>query len=141
MKKIEKLDLRVLGNGTHRFDYELDTEFFGEMQKEIENLDESQRISAAKVKACAVVNITEQFATATYSVEGFVSVPCDRCLAPTEVKVKAQDEETAEGDTLDLGWLIYEQVMLSIPMTHMHQDGDCNPEMMEKLNKLLRDNN
>ena len=39
--------------------------------------------------------------------------------------------------TLDLSSLLYEYSELAIPMQRMHSDGECDPEMMNRMSDLL----
>lgn len=94
--------------------------------------------------------------TLTIHSEGMVLVPCDRCLADMELRIDTTDELVVkfgteyvdEGDyvivpeeegTIDIAPLIYEFVMLSMPMKRVHQPGECDPAMMEILNRHLAD--
>ena len=44
-----------------------------------------------------------------------------------------------EGE-INVAWFIYEFVVLTIPMKHVHAPGKCNKAMTSKLNKHLRTN-
>lgn len=138
--EVRKIDIKAFENGTYNFDYRLDTEFFIQMQQQAENVDEAQRIISADVVAKVKLTVSDEYAAVHYSAEGSVSVPCDRCLAPVAIEIAARDDEMADGDTIDLPWLLYEQVVLGIPMTHVHPDGQCDSEMTDLLNKHLRNN-
>jgi uncharacterized metal-binding protein YceD (DUF177 family) len=37
---------------------------------------------------------------------------------------------------LDISWYIYESIVLSIPIRHVHAPGKCNPVMIERLKGL-----
>ena len=37
---------------------------------------------------------------------------------------------------LDLSWIIYESIALSVPIKHVHAPGKCNTAMTEKLDEL-----
>ena len=80
-------------------------------------------------------------------------MPCDRCLemmdqpveADLRLIVKMGSEYTDDDDVitvdeahpvLDTAWLIYESIALAVPIRHVHQPGDCNVSMSEKLNEL-----
>ena len=134
-----KLDIRKFDNGTYSFDYKLDAAFFSRIQSDVESLDESQLVSDADVAAHAILTVTPQFVNLHYSTSGSVDVPCDRCLAPVKVNIEAQDDEPVETDEVDVEWLLYEQVMLSIPVAHVHQEGLCDPQMEQLLNKIIKE--
>lgn len=89
-----------------------------------------------------------------FSIVGIVKVACDRCLdemvlpidTKNELKVKLGDsfEDTGEfvvlpedDGTLDLSWYIYEFVALNIPIKHVHEEGQCNKDMVACLNEHL----
>lgn len=84
--------------------------------------------------------------------EGTVIVPCDRCLADLELRidttdqldVKLGDEDLDDGDMitvnhedgfLDVSQPIYEFIVLSMPISLVHEPGMCDPTMMEEFSK------
>ena len=84
---------------------------------------------------------------------GSVTISCDRCLddmdqpidADNHLVVKLGDTYSEDDDTvtvdenegmLDLSWLIYEFIMLAIPIKHVHAPGKCNSAMTQKLEEL-----
>ena len=90
-----------------------------------------------------------------FHIEGFVVVPCDRCLDDMELPVETDDtlkvklglEFSDEDDMvivpeedgyINVAWFMYEFIALSIPMKHVHAPGKCNKGMMGALNKHLR---
>lgn len=86
--------------------------------------------------------------------EGKVRVQCDRCLDEMEVDVDTEDtltihpeaDDAASGDDIrllqpgtyvyDVAWDIYEQVVLSLPIQRTHEEGQCNAEMLHRLEGL-----
>lgn len=91
-----------------------------------------------------------------FQTDGFVWIPCDRCLDDMEQPVSSTDkllvkfghEYAEEGDNLivipeeegeiNVAWFMYEFIALAIPMKHVHAPGKCNKAMSSKLNKHLR---
>lgn len=87
--------------------------------------------------------------------EGTVSVVCDRCLEPVELEVSTHDErDVASFDaieppvdmvsvnrdgTYDTTWDVYETVVLSLPIQRTHEEGACNPEMLDILSAISAD--
>ena len=82
--------------------------------------------------------------------QGEVEVTCDRCLDPMQqpvegealIKVRLGDAYEDDGDMvvvpessgiLDFSWLVYEQIALQIPLSHVHPDGECNEAMRSAL--------
>ena len=82
------------------------------------------------------------------SMEGLVSVPCDRCLEELSLPVSAtallrvgaggqEDGEEVDGREivladapdggLDLSQVVYDYVCTSLPLHKVHPDGGCNP--------------
>lgn len=90
-----------------------------------------------------------------FEIDGWLELPCDRCLAPyeqslfddAEVWVKfannrGEGENTDEADCvyvartdsfLDVSKIIYDYVLLAIPLGHFHQNvEDCDQTMVLK---------
>jgi len=84
--------------------------------------------------------------------KGSITVPCDRCLedltlpvdTTAQLRVQPEDEDGDEEgreaihadmttSTLDLSQAIYDYACLSIPIQHVHPDGQCNPETVKYL--------
>jgi uncharacterized metal-binding protein YceD (DUF177 family) len=90
-------------------------------------------------------------------IEGNVVVACDRCLADLELPVsehpsfsvkfaegQAGESSAEEGgreilflpesDTdLDLSQVVYDYVCISLPLSRVHADGECDPETVKYL--------
>lgn len=88
------------------------------------------------------------------AIEGTVVVPCDMCLDNMELPVACENDVLvklgpAAGETdshvivdendgvLDVAPLIYDFIVLSIPIHHAHADGECNAAMTEQLKNYL----
>ena len=139
------VDLKRLPTGTHRFDIQLDNDFFASVEK--------SEILSGEVSASAVLNLREEDYQLTITVHGTVFVVCDRCLDPMAIEIDASEEVTDEGlpvtgepithnpspITLDLTWLAYEIVSINIPIVHCHQPGECNKQMELLLHDHLCD--
>jgi len=86
--------------------------------------------------------------TLSITMEGSVSVQCDRCLdrltlpvsASEEIKVKQGEAEESDAEdmlyatdkagTFDLSWELYEIIETSLPIQRVHPAGECNPDML-----------
>lgn len=86
-----------------------------------------------------------------FSIKGYISIPCDRCLDPMkfdldvdyELAIRYADEYDDSRDALlvlpwsqrqfDIAPVIYDTVLLSIPLRHVHPEGECNQEMIGKI--------
>ena len=82
-----------------------------------------------------------------FLLDGKVTVPCDRCLEPLELPVRAQDtldavqEEMISADgNLDLSQVVYDYVCLSLPLQRNHPEGACNPDTVRFLGQQERGN-
>lgn len=141
-----QLQLKTLPQGDFEYHYHLDDSFFAE-------------VDAMDVKSGSVnVNVTVHKTALTIEIgielNGTVSVTCDRCLELMTLPVRFSDtlcvkfgtEYSEEDDNLivvpedegifDISWLLYEYVELSLPIVHIHPDGQCNPEMTGIINRL-----
>jgi uncharacterized metal-binding protein YceD (DUF177 family) len=139
------VDLKV---GEHSFDFHVDSAFF-------ENFPESEIIQA-DVKVALVLDKQESMLALHFDIEGRVEVRCDRCLDEFWFPIKSQEkllvkfgkdfEEISDdmivvpskSHSIDLQQHIYEYIMLTLPMQHIHPDmpdgtSGCNHEMVERL--------
>ena len=121
------IDLSRLPIGTHKFDFQLNDDFFSSLEK--------TEILSGQVVANAVLNLREEDYSLTIAVQGTVSVVCDRCLDSMAIEIDATDEWLSEDENasptaeIDLSWLAYEIVSINIPLVHCHPTGACNPQM------------
>lgn len=141
-----KINLKSLKDGEHEFSYLLDDAFFQGI--------EDSFISAGEVDAEVRLIKRGDLHQVNILVDGYVLVHCDRCLGTLEedvyserdLVVKLGSEYREESDeililperegVLDLSWALYEDVVLSLPMQRMHEEGECNPEMMGLFNSV-----
>lgn len=142
-----KIHLKSLSIGDHTYDYNLDTEYF-------KNID-SQEVQKGNVQAKVLVRNSGSNYEMTFKLEGVVKVPCDRCLDDMDLPVvhagklivKFGAAYAEEGDDIiiipevegeiNIAWFLYEFVALSIPIKHIHAPGKCNRMMSSKLKKHL----
>jgi uncharacterized metal-binding protein YceD (DUF177 family) len=142
-----KIPLKSLSPGEHVFDYLLDTEYFKKI--------DGQEVQNGKVQASVTVRNNEKSFELRFVLEGEVKVPCDRCLddmdqviAHTDTLiVKWGSDYSEEGDNvivipevegeINIAWFLYEFVVLSIPIKHVHAPGKCNRAVYGKLRKHL----
>ena len=125
------INLDKLEIGIHHFDFHLDTAYFQAIEK--------SELLGGEVDAKAELNLLSSGFDLNISVEGQVTVTCDRCLEPMSLSVSAQDNMTTDamdaisenkkGNVVDLNWLAYELTIVNLPLVHCHQTGGCNPQM------------
>ncbi len=133
------IDLKELEEEFTTFHYALDDVFFASFP--------SSCIKKGNLSCELTIRNARVFYELDFHIEGKVTVPCDRCLDDMELPVDAKckqvvkfGEEDYEDDELiivsednpviDVSWLIHETVELSIPIKHVHADGECNVDML-----------
>ena len=141
-----KIDLRQLPSDGLTYRYELSDSFFEAI--------EATLVKSGNVIVDLKVNETAGTFMFDFKIEGVVQVPCDRCLenvnvtirTENELKVKLGDSFVDDGDMvvveeddaeLNVAWYIYEFIALQIPLVHVHEDGQCNEEMINALKQHL----
>ena len=140
-----KIDLKGMMTDEMSRDFDLGDDFFGA-------LDGSQLEHGALHVSVSIRKATG-FYEFQFHIEGTVIVPCDLCLDDMEqpivtdnrLLVKLGAETNTDDDVvivdenegiLDMSWLIYEFIVLSIPIKHVHAPGKCNSAMTQKLEEL-----
>lgn len=142
-----KISLKSFQSDSLEFEYKLDSSFFESL--------ESEEVNGGEVDVKLLV---KKLATAfefVFHTKGAVSVPCARCLDDIEVEVESEDvlivkfgEEYSEEDSnliiisedegeINVAWLMYEFIVLSLPSKTTHPKGQCNEEMIKKLREHL----
>ena len=129
--------------GTQQFEYTLDTEFFRNM--------ESEDILKGNVKISLTVNCKSDYYELDFTLKGIIYIPCDRCLDEMEHEVdttyhlcvKYGDCYNDENDELliipetdaylNVAYMVYDTVALTIPLKHVHPVGKCNKGMAKHL--------
>ena len=141
-----KIDLKGMKTDEMSREIDLNDDFF-------ETLDGSQLEHGALHVSVSIRKATG-FYELQFHTEGTVIVSCDLCLDDMEqpivtdnrLIVKLGAETNTEDDDvvtvdenegiLDTSWLIYEFIVLAIPIKHVHAPGKCNSVMTQKLEEL-----
>ena len=143
-----KINLKSLTDVETSFVYDLDDSYF-------EALDSSE-LNHGTLHVSVSIRKATGFYELVFHTEGTVIVTCDRCLddmfQPIEtsnrliVKLGAVNSEeddiitvSEDEGILDLSWIIYESVVLAIPIKHVHAPGKCNLAMSQVLEELSVD--
>ena len=89
----------------------------------------------------------------TFTCKGMLKIPCDRCLDPIDhevdttyhIIVKYGDDYNDESDDLlviphsdnylNVAYMLYDTIVLTIPLRHVHPMGKCNRAMLAALSK------
>lgn len=145
-----------LKEGKHLFEYNLSNAFF--------ELFEEPQIETGNLKALVTLQKGSRMMELHFNIEGEVGANCDRCLEEMMVPVKYEgilyvnfgeyyDEPTEEivvlpheAHTINVARFMYEFIVVSLPIRHVHPDNDdgsagCNPEMLERLDQYLIEEN
>jgi uncharacterized metal-binding protein YceD (DUF177 family) len=94
----------------------------------------------------------ETMLIANLGVVGFIFTDCDRCTEPLTEEIDGEftlyytfGEEESEDENLiviapesyqiDITQPLYELISLSLPAKMVHEEGECNEEMVELINK------
>ena len=140
-----KIDLKGLKEDEIVRQFDLDDSFFAFL--------EGSQLEHGSLHVSVSIRKMTGFFELSLHTEGTVTVSCDRCLddmeqpieADNRLVVKLGDTYSDDDDTiivnedegiLDLSWLIYEFIMLAIPIKHVHAPGKCNSAMTQKLDEL-----
>lgn len=134
--------------GTQQFNYVVDDAFFQQR--------EEGEIRGGNVDVKLEVEHKGDFFDLTFWMEGKIITACDRCLddlvldvdTDYHVALKYAAETNADNDEVievaeseryyDLTDIIYDTIALTIPMKHVHADGECNEAMVAELQKHSR---
>ncbi len=140
-----KLPLKSLPEGAHSFEYHLDKKFFENM--------ESPDIHDADLHVALSVTYKRDIYTLDFAITGTITLICDRCLddlvMPVDtdyhINVRYGEDYNDEADDLlvipesdnylNVAYMLYDTVALTIPIKHVHPLGKCNRQMSQMLKK------
>jgi uncharacterized metal-binding protein YceD (DUF177 family) len=151
MKALQEFEIPFLGlkEGIHEYAFDLGAEFF-------ESFEYSE-VKQGKVHVDVSMERHERMLVFNFSIRGIVELPCDRCLAPMELKIEGDErlivkfgqewmEESEEvmimpetESRIDISSFIYEYIMLMLPYKRVHPDPEesgedlCDQDVVEKL--------
>lgn len=142
-----KIPLKDLSAGTHVYEYDLDNDYFRDI--------EGPEVPKGKAHAIVEVKKNSQSFELKFYIKGVVQILCDRCLEEMDQEIDAQDKLMVkfgedygeEGDSLiivpeeegeiNIAWYLYEFIALNIPIRHVHPIGKCSKVMVSKLRRHL----
>ena len=143
-----KINLKGLTDEVTTLEYDLDDAFF-------DALDGSE-LNKGSLHVSVSIRKATGFFELLFHTEGTVTVTCDRCLDDMDQSIASDNRfivkygtvNSEEDDVivvdenegiLDMSWLIYESIVLAIPIKHVHAPGKCNPAMSQVLEELSAD--
>jgi uncharacterized protein len=147
-----RIEFGHLGAGEHEFQFEIDDTFFEQF--------EHSPVELGALDVLVTVNKDEQnMMLIDFTMEGTVTLPCDRCAEDLELEVSGYNElivkfgENHEEESedvvvlsgkehsLNVAQYIYEYIVLMIPLRNVHPDDEegkstCDADALERLEKL-----
>jgi len=146
------VEFKGLKESLHEFNFEANKKFFEHFEQSL--------VSNGNIAIKVKLEKRSAFLKLHFKLKGWVELTCDRCLGNYQQKIKHKAEmlvkfsETIHEDDIDVMWilpeehqlnlaqLIYELIMLSIPLKHIHPTNkngfsECDNEMIEKLNNHI----
>ncbi|MDR0811498.1 MAG: DUF177 domain-containing protein [Paludibacter sp.] len=141
------IDLKNITENSQAFHFVLDDDYFKKI--------DSPEVQRGNINAQITVNKKPENAfELKFLLDGYVIVPCDRCLddmhQPISYKenlmVKFGSTFTEEGEVvvvpetegaINVAWFLYEFIVTNIPIKHVHPSGECNKTMMSKLKRHI----
>lgn len=140
-----------LSSGEHEFEFEVNDAFFQRFEQSI--------IQKGNVDVLVVIERKDNMLLLDFTLEGTVSVSCDRCIENLEldiegyneliVKIGEVNEELSENvvmisskeHEIDVSQFIYEFISLMIPMRNVHDENEsgvgCDPEILKEIEKHI----
>ena len=132
-----------LALGVHDFKFDIKDDFFAD-------LDYSE-VKHGEVTVDLNIVREELMMTLNFLINGKVRVVCDRCADEFDIPIQSEQvffiklgsDEVEESDDVavvpadqhayDIRSLIYEYIILAIPIYRVHPEGQCNPEVLALL--------
>ncbi len=132
-----------LALGSHSYQFEINDGFFVER--------EYSEIQHGRADVSLDIDRQETLMVLHFGIEGTVRVACDRCADEFDLPIRderefflklgtenAQESDDvevvqAEQADYDISSLVYEFIILAVPMHRVHPEGQCNPEVMAML--------
>lgn len=141
---VYKVDLASKSDGHYEQDFKIGKEFF-------ENMENSD-VQAADVHVHMDMEKKNDTYDCTFHCTGTLQVPCDRCLDPMDLDVDTTyhvvvkyGDDYDDGDNLliipysntylNVSYMLYDTLLLTIPLRHVHAPGKCNRAMLETLRR------
>jgi len=147
------IEFKGLKEGLHDYEFDIDNKFFAHFEESL--------VDVGALTAKVQLEKRSSFLKVKLHLKGWVELTCDNCLEAyhqniendTDLFVKFGEEtEFDEGDNviwvlpeehaINLAHVIYEYIILSIPLRHVHPnssadggENSCNPEMLKKISE------
>lgn len=132
-----------LKSGNYDYHFKVGAELF--------EAEQSDDIKGGEFDVQVQMHKSGSFAELDIALEGYAVVECDRCLEDCRLPIRNDSSLTvrftdgepqydgevmevpaADGD-IDLTHYIYESIVLALPYSRVHPDGECNPDMIARI--------
>jgi uncharacterized metal-binding protein YceD (DUF177 family) len=131
--------------GVHHFDFQIEDSFFKDF--------EFSEVTSGCFQVQVVVEKKSSMMEVTINMKGVTPVICDKCAEEFSLDVSGSDhwvikwgDKTEDSDDdvwifgpkehfIDVQHRIYELIHLSLPAKRVHDEGQCNPEVIAALNQ------
>lgn len=145
MKSAFEIPFVGLKIGVHEFEFEIDNTFFESLPYSL--------IEKGSLKAWLTLEKKETMLIASFDIDGTVEMECSRCNEPMDVEVfgemdliykfghEAVEDESLvvispESYEIDVTQPIYELIIVSLPSRPVHEEGECDEEMVKLIEKF-----
>ena len=132
--------------GHHLFDFEIDDTFFEELDYSL--------IQKGDIHVSIDLEKKETMLILLFTIKGSVESECNLCTDPVDFEIdntfqliykfglEEMDDEAIivihpDSYQIDVTQPIYEFITISLPPRIVHEEGECNQEMIDSLNKYL----
>jgi uncharacterized metal-binding protein YceD (DUF177 family) len=132
--------------GHHLFDFEIDDTFFEELEYSL--------IQKGDIHVSIDLEKKETMLILLFHLKGSLETECNLCTDPVDFEInntfqliykfgiEEMDDEAIivihpDSYQIDVAQPIYEFITVSLPPRIVHNEGECNQEMIESLNKYL----
>ena len=140
-----KVELANKPDGHYEQDFHIGKDFFENM--------ENNDILSADIDVHMDMEKKNDAYECTFHCKGMLQVPCDRCLDPLDLEVdtsyhltvKYGEDYNDDSDDvlvipetssfLNVAYMLYDTIVLTIPLRHVHPLGKCNRAMAAALHK------
>jgi uncharacterized metal-binding protein YceD (DUF177 family) len=132
--------------GEHDFEFDITDTFFDNYEYSI--------IRKGNVKVELTLDKKETMLIGNYTIHGVVQSECDRCTDPIDIEIEGEyqliykfDTEPSDDESLiivypeefelNIADNILELITVSLPLRSIHEEGECNEEMIEQMKEYI----
>jgi len=138
-----KIGFQGLKDGDHDFEYRIKEAFFLAFDSEVGQ--------GADIEVNVLMEKKSNMLTLSVDFQGELAFDCDRCNEPCDIGIEGKhtlyykftnDDGSEDDDVyfigpqdmeIDISRPLYEYIILSIPARRVHEEGECNPDVIAAL--------